>query len=212
MFTGIVEEVGTVTRIKTRHESMEINIQANAIMSDVKLGDSISISGVCLTVTDFTQDSFNVDVMPETFEATTMSKLVAGSSVNLERALAVGGRMGGHFVTGHVDGVGEIVAIVARDNAINYTIKLSRDMIKYCMFRGSVAIDGISLTIFGVDESSIKLALIPHTVKHTVLGQKKVGDKVNVECDMLSKYVANILKASTGKPIDKELLLQNGFM
>ncbi len=199
MFTGIIEEIGTIQSIKTKNEAMELSISANEVFSDIKLGDSIAINGVCLTVTKFEQDVFSVDVMPETFRATTMSTLNSGSSVNLERALSVGDRLGGHFVTGHVDGTGEITAITPCDNAINYMIKLDKELLRHCIFRGSIAVDGISLTIFEVTDSEIKLSLIPHTITHTTLGQKRVGETVNIESDMLSKHVANLLKTSVGQ-------------
>ena len=214
MFTGIIEQIGTINKISTKHQAMELSVltKAKVIMNDIRLGDSISINGTCLTVTGFNQDSFTVDVMPETFRATTMSLLKNGSKVNLERSLAVGSRMGGHFVTGHVDGTGEITSIKSVDNAINYLIKLEPSLLQYCIFKGSIAIDGVSLTIFVVNETSVGIALIPHTVSNTTLGNKKVGDKVNIECDMLSKYVANLVRQNLKTPINKELLHQNGFI
>lgn len=196
MFTGIIEEIGTIKKIAIKNEAMELHIKSNHILSDIKLGDSIAVNGVCLTVTSFGQDFFTVDIMPETFRATSMSTLVENSKVNLERALSIGDRLGGHFVTGHVDGTGEITSKEPIDNAVNYTIKINSELLKHCIYRGSIAIDGISLTIFGVSGDSIKLSLIPHTVTHTTLGQKMVGEKVNIECDMLSKHVANLLNSN----------------
>ncbi len=193
MFTGIIEEIGHIKKIATKNQAMELSIGATKILEDVKLGDSIAINGVCLTVTDFSKDSFSVDVMPETFRATSMATLSVGSPLNLERALAIGDRLGGHFVTGHVDGVAKITQIMPIDNAVNYTLEMDSELIKHCIFRGSIAVDGISLTIFGVTDNNIQLSLIPHTVSHTILGSKKVGEKVNIECDMLSKHVANII-------------------
>ena len=196
MFTGIIEEIGCVIGVITQNESIEFTIKAEKILAGLRLGDSIAVNGVCLTVTKFNQNSFNVDVMPETFRATTMASLEVGSSLNLERALSVGDRLGGHFVTGHIDGVGNITCITSCDNALNYTIKLDHTLLRHCIFRGSIAVDGISLTIFDVTENGIRLSLIPHTVSHTTLGCKKVGDIVNIECDMLSKHVANLLKSN----------------
>ena len=193
MFTGIIEEIGHIKQIATKNEAMELSVGATKILNDVKLGNSIAINGVCLTVTDFSKDSFSIDVMPETFRATTMAALTVGSPLNLERALAIGDRLGGHFVTGHVDGVAKITEIIPIDNAINYTLEMDGELIRHCIFRGSIAVDGISLTIFGVNDNNIQLSLIRHTVSHTILGSKKVGDKVNIECDMLSKHVANLI-------------------
>jgi riboflavin synthase len=213
MFTGIIEEIGQIKKITQNNQAMQLTITAKVIMSDIKLGDSIAINGVCLTVTSFNNDSFNVDVMPETFKATTTKLLNNGSGVNLERALAVGGRLGGHFVTGHVDGVGEIMQIAPLDNAITYEIKLNPSLLKHCIIKGSIALDGTSLTIFGVSKNSIKISLIPHTVKNTILGTKKVGDMVNIENDMLGKYVYNLTAANlTSQGINYEYLQQNGFV
>lgn len=213
MFTGIIEEIGKIKAIRQHKQAMQLTIEAVNIMSDIKLGDSISVSGVCLTVTNFGGQWFTVDVMPETFVATTLSIEKEGGLVNLERALAVGGRLGGHFVTGHIDGIGEIISITPLDNAVNYKIKLKDELLQYCVHKGSIAVDGTSLTIFGVDKTSIKIALIPHTVTNTVLGHKKVGSKVNIECDMLGKYVRSLLvKTDTDRIISQEFLTKHGFI
>ena len=193
MFTGIIQEIGYITDISTNNEAMQITIGATKVLEDVKLGDSIAVNGVCLTVTSFTKESFCIDVMPETFRATSMAGLTVGSPLNLERSLAVGDRMGGHFVTGHVDGIAKIVEKTPLDNAVYYTLEMDKELIKYCIMKGSIAVDGISLTIYGVTDNQIKLSLIPHTVIHTILGSKNVGDIVNIECDMLSKHVANLI-------------------
>ena len=193
MFTGIIQEIGYITDISTNNEAMQITIGATTVLEDVKLGDSIAVNGVCLTVTSFTKESFCIDVMPETFRATSMAGLTVGSPLNLERSLAVGDRMGGHFVTGHVDGIAKIVEKTPLDNAVYYTLEMDKELIKYCIMKGSIAVDGISLTIYGVTDNQIKLSLIPHTVIHTILGSKNVGDIVNIECDMLSKHVANLI-------------------
>ena len=194
MFTGIIEELGTIKSITTSGEVMQLNITANKVLADVKLGDSIAVNGACLTVTSFTKNMFSVDVMPETFRATSLSKLQVGSGVNLERSLAVGDRLGGHFVTGHVDGIGTITKITPCDNAQNYTISLDKELLKYCIYKGCITVDGTSLTIFGVNPDGVDLALIPHTLANSVIGSKKVGDIVNIECDMLGKYVANLMQ------------------
>ncbi len=212
MFTGIIEEIGTVSKVINKSEALELTIAAKQVLSDVKLGDSIAINGVCLTVTSFTASSFSVDVMPETFRATSLASIKNGAAVNLERALAVGGRMGGHFVTGHVDGTGEIIKIEPASNALNYTIRCDKSLLKYCILKGSIAVDGTSLTIFGLDSTTFQLALIPHTVKNSLLGQKKVGDRVNIECDMLGKYVVNMLQSHSETPINQTFLQQHGFI
>jgi riboflavin synthase len=219
MFTGIIEELGTIKSITTSGEGMQLNIMADKLLSDVKLGDSIAVNGACLTVTSFTNNMFSVDVMPETFRATSLSKLQVGSRVNLERALAVGDRMGGHFVTGHVDGVGVITKITLCDNAQNYTIRIDKELLKCCIYKGCITVDGTSLTIFGVNTDSINLAIIPHTVVNSVIGSKKVGDIVNIECDMLGKYVTNLMQSqvqlqanSSANNITPEMLLKNGFI
>ena len=219
MFTGIIEELGTIKSITTSGEGMKLNIMADIVLSDAKLGDSVAVNGACLTVTSFTNSMFSVDVMPETFRATSLSKLQVGSKVNLERALAVGDRMGGHFVTGHVDGVGTITKITPYDNAQNYTINIDKELLKYCVYKGCITVDGTSLTIFGVNPDSVNLAIIPHTVINSVIGSKKVGDIVNIECDMLGKYVANLIHHqaqlqvnSPAGDVTADILLKHGFM
>jgi riboflavin synthase len=191
MFTGIIEELGKMSSLKRNNHSLEIEIEAKLVLQQLKLGDSISVDGVCLTVTKFSNTKFNVDVMPETYKATTLSFLDVNKLVNLERSLLFGGRVSGHFVTGHVDGIGLIINKYHSENAVNYTIKVNSELLKYVTIKGSIAVDGISLTIFGVDynEQLIKIALIPHTVTHTTLGYKNIGDKVNIENDILGKYI-----------------------
>ncbi|MGC4378048.1 riboflavin synthase [Fictibacillus sp. Mic-4] len=208
MFTGIVEEIGSIRSIQKGHETIVLTIEAKAILTDVRLGDSIAVNGVCLTVTSFTGNQFTVDVMPETYRHTGLKELTSRSKVNLERAMAAGGRFGGHFVTGHVDGVGEIVSKKPEQNAIYYQIKLPEELAKYCMVKGSVAIDGTSLTIFEVNDDTVTVSLIPHTVSHTILGEKGKGDRVNIECDMLGKYVENFLTARQSKKETKSLLTE----
>lgn len=190
MFTGIIEEMGKVKRIRQNSaQAFEFDIEANQVMEDIKLGDSISVDGICLTVTKFNKNSFQVDVMPETVKATSIKKLNKDSEVNLERAMLASTRLGGHFVTGHVDGVGEIIDKKRAENAIYYTLEIPSDLNKYLINKGSVTIDGISLTVFGINKQKLTISLIPHTVEHTVLGKKVVGDLVNLECDLLAKHV-----------------------
>ncbi len=201
MFTGIVEEIGRIESVQQAGESIVMQIAASTVLKDVHLGDSIAINGVCLTVTSFTDAAFSVDVMPETFRATGLRHLGPNSSVNLERAMAANGRFGGHFVSGHVDGVGKITRVENIDNAVYYDIAIPRTLLLYFVEKGSVSIDGTSLTIFGLGEDTLTISLIPHTVEETVLGNKRVGDLVNIECDMLGKYIMKYLEQrNSSKP------------
>lgn len=215
MFTGIVEEVGTVKQIKQGSESLQLQINAKKILQDVNLGDSISVNGVCLTVTNFTESTFDMDIMPETFHHTALRHLKVGSKVNLERAMSANGRFGGHFVSGHVDGIGKIVHRETRDNAEYYKIQVSPELSKYMMLKGSVSVDGTSLTIFGIENDVFTISLIPHTQEATILSTKNVGDEVNIECDMLLKYVYQLLNGKeqgTTKGITLENLRDSGFL
>jgi len=190
MFTGIIEEMGTIKQIKTvSPQAIKLTVGAKKILTDVHLGDSISINGICLTVTDFNAEQFQVDVMPETIKSTSLSLLGEGSKVNLERSMPANGRFGGHFVSGHVDGTGKITKKVKQENSIYYTIELPENLAEYTLQKGSIAVDGISLTIFERSNHSFIISLIPHTVSETILGLKMEGDIVNIECDMFAKYV-----------------------
>ncbi|ARI75992.1 riboflavin synthase [Halobacillus mangrovi] len=215
MFTGIIEEIGKLKSVKSKTESLEIQITAKDILTDVRLGDSISINGVCLTVTAFTESTVSFDVMPETYRATNLHGLKQGSPVNLERAMAAGGRFGGHLVSGHIDGIGKIVSKKPESNAVYYEIELPEELIHYFVYKGSIAVDGTSLTVFGVEDHRVTISLIPHTMEHTVLGEKEPGDSVNIECDMIGKYVAHFLNGQQSeKPqsaITKQMLADNGF-
>lgn len=215
MFTGIVEEIGTLKSVKNKTEALEVSITARDILKDVKLGDSISINGVCLTVTDFTESAVSFDVMPETYRATNIHELKQGDPVNLERAMAAGGRFGGHLVSGHIDGIGKIVSKRPESNAVYYEIALSEELIHYFVYKGSIAVDGTSLTVFGVEDDKVTISLIPHTMEHTVLGEKGPGDRVNIECDMIGKYVAHFLngqkKEEPKSALSKQFLSDNGF-
>lgn len=202
MFTGIVEEVGSISTIYQKGESIILTINAKKILHDVRLGDSIAVNGVCLTVTSFNDKKFSVDVMPETFRATSLRSLKKGSKVNLERAMSAGGRFGGHFVSGHVDGIGVILSKKQKDNAVYYEIEAGRELLKYIILKGSISIDGTSLTVFGVSDNTFTISLIPHTRLETILGIKEEGDIVNLECDMLGKYVDHFLASRFGQVPD----------
>lgn len=201
MFTGIIEEVGTIQKIKPKGNTLALNIKAKKVLEDIKRGDSFAVNGVCLTVTEMTHDSFFVDVMPETFHSTSLSNLQQGSQVNLERAMGSNGRFGGHFVTGHVDTVGQIVKRETKENATYIDIQYPDEFNHLPLYKGSIAIDGTSLTLFGMSGNQLTLSIIPHTEKESVLGIKRIGDKVNIEFDMIGKYVYSFLN---GKPLTNQ--------
>lgn len=192
MFTGIVEEVGLIKEVKQRSErAISLHLAAKEVLSDVKLGDSIAVNGICLTVTSFSENEFTVDVMPETLKATSLYNVKAGDRVNLERSMQFHSRVGGHFVTGHVDTVGEITRKEKVENAIYFDILLPKPYMVYFIQQGSITVDGVSLTVFAVDRenSQVTISLIPHTLAVTTLGDRKLGDYVNVECDVLAKHI-----------------------
>lgn len=193
MFTGIIEEMGKVTNINQTNESFTIEIEAIELTKDIDVGNSISVNGICLTVTFFQNPRVTVDVMPETVKATNLQQVSKGSFVNLERSIPANGRFGGHFVSGHVDGTGEIIEKTPERNAVYYRIRTSEDVTRYVVMKGSVAVDGISLTVFGVTGDTFTISLIPHTLDATILGSKNTGDKVNIECDMIGKYIEKLL-------------------
>lgn len=214
LFTGIIEEIGTIEEVLARTQSLQLTIAASKVLEDVRLGDSIAVNGVCLTVTSFTAERFTVDVMPETFQDTSLSKVNRGSKVNLERAMAANGRFGGHFVSGHVDGVGVISGKKQVENALYVDITYPSELAPYLMPKGSVALDGTSLTIFYVSEKELTISLIPHTQEETILAGKAIGDSVNIECDMLAKYVERMMNRKAEKPasnVTMELLEKHGF-
>ncbi len=191
MFTGIVEEIGIVKSLTHLKNLSAIEIKAKKILKGTKLGDSIAIDGVCLTVIDIARDVFSFDLMKETLSATTLGSVKKDSKVNLERALRANGRFDGHFVTGHVDQVSAIKKIIAKKNLIELQIGLTKGLAKYFVPKGSVCVDGVSLTVGEVAKDYFSVYLIPFTKKVTTLGHKKVGDKVNVETDVLAKYILN---------------------
>lgn len=216
MFTGIIEEIGEIKSIKMGADSAVITIQARKVMEDIHIGDSIAMNGVCLTVTSHDRNSYSVDVMHETLRRTNLGQLKSGSKVNLERAMAADGRFGGHIVAGHVDDPGTITSMEKDDNAIWITVSTTPSVLRYIVEKGSITIDGISLTVARVDDKSFAVSVIPHTGAHTTLLDKKPGDTVNLETDMVGKYVEKLLfcekeekKASSG--ITMEFLQSHGF-
>ncbi len=218
MFTGIVEEVGEIRGIKKGEKSSILSIKANKVIEDVKLGHSICTNGVCLTVTNIYGNIFDADVMAETLRRSNLGELKVGSKVNLERALSAKGRFGGHIVSGHIDGVGKIVSLEKEDNAIWVTIEAKENILQYIVEKGSIAIDGISLTVAYVDDKVFKVSIIPHTGKETILLSKTSEDTVNLECDVIGKYVEKLLTFQSGKKVEKkdsineDFLKENGFL
>ncbi len=214
MFTGLVEEIGKVKSIVGTTKSAKITIEAERILEDIKLGDSISTNGVCLTITAFNHHSFSVDVMPETMRKSNLNYLKLGSYVNLERAMKIGDRFGGHLVSGHIDGVGRIRAFERDDNATWVSIEAPVKVLRYIVNKGSIAIDGISLTVAYIDDELFKISIIPMTKKETTLIKKRVGEQVNIECDMVGKYVEKFISLSEKKrksAIDMNFLIENGY-
>ena len=213
MFTGIIEELGTVGQMDRRPDSIKLTIQARKVLEGTQLGDSIAVNGVCLTVTSMTDSSFTADVMHETMRRSPLSDIKSGSKVNLERAMQVGGRLGGHIVSGHIDGVGHIARIAADGIARVITISIPKDMEPFIVEKGSIAIDGISLTVVSVGNSQFSVSIIPHTMANTTLIDKHPGAVVNLETDVIGKYVHSFTTAHTGKRsgITMETLLENGF-
>lgn len=217
MFTGIVEEIGEIKGIKNGEKSSNLIVKADKVLDKTKIGDSICTNGVCLTVTDINGDSFEADVMAETLRRSNLGKLSIGSKVNLERALSLETRLGGHIVSGHIDGIGEVISLVKEDNATWVSIKASKELLKYIVFKGSIAIDGISLTVAYVDSEIFKVSIIPHTGDETILLKKKCGETVNLECDVIGKYVEKLLglvskEESKKSSISEEFLRENGFL
>lgn len=213
MFTGIIEEIGTVKEIRHSGESSFIRIQADKIFSDMHIGDSIAVNGLCLTVTEFDNKIFRADVMNETLKRSSLGSLKNGSRVNLERAMSACGRFGGHIVSGHIDGTGIISDIKNDGIAIWYTITTKPEIMRYIVEKGSVAIDGISLTVARVTENNFSVSIIPHTAGNTILSYRKTGDTVNLENDIIGKYVEKfICPEKTESNISMGFLAENGFV
>lgn len=215
MFTGIIEELGSITAIEHGASCCRMSISAELIMQDIALGDSIAVNGVCLTADAVQKGSFTADVMPQTLRMTSLAKLQRGSRVNLERAMAANGRFGGHMVSGHIDGTGSIKAVQQEGNALLMQIAAQPEIISQLVEKGSVAVDGISLTIAELGAESFTLSLIPHTLQRTVLLDKRPGDIVNLECDIIGKYVRRLLEQGAAQnrqsKVDINFLSRHGF-
>lgn len=213
MFTGIIEEIGTVKEFSKGSNSALIKVECKnaGVNADIKLGDSIAIDGVCQTVTEFSSGSFSAQVSLETLNLTTFSKLKSGDKVNLERALTLSSRLGGHIVTGHVDGLAKVKNIQKLSDFYNIKFEIEKSLEKYIAKKGSIAINGISLTIADVVSNEFSVAVIPHTFENTNLNNLKTGDFVNLEVDILAKYVEKILSTNNNKDISENFLKENGF-
>lgn len=208
MFTGIIEEVGQLKNLRDGR----IEITCSKVLEDVKIGDSISANGICLTVVDFGEDFFAADVMPETLRKTSLAELNRGGFVNLERALKLGDRFGGHIVSGHIDGVGKILNIRAEGNALLIDVAAENFLLRQIAAKGSVALDGISLTVVDAVAESFSVSMIPHTREVTNFKSKRVGSPVNIETDILAKYVERLMNFKSTSDLTKELLEVNGFL
>ncbi len=214
MFTGIIEEVGTIKQIARGAHSATLTIRAQTVLEETKIGESIAVNGICLTVTRLSSDGFSADVMHETLNRSALAQLSIGSAVNLERAMPANGRFGGHIVSGHVDGIGYIAQIRRDDTAIWYTIHADPTLLRYVVKKGSITIDGISLTVAALDSKGFSVSTIPHTVSQTNLQQRREGDAVNLETDIIGKYIERLLhppQEEEKNTITREMLIKYGF-
>ena len=210
MFTGIVEGSGKVVRLSMKGADAVLEVEAGIDLNEVSLGDSIAVNGACLTVTSKTTKTFVADVSAESLSKTTLKHLKAGQTVNLEKSLRIGGFLGGHFVLGHVDGIGRILSRTQKSGSIIFVIEADDGLLRYIVEKGSVAIDGISLTVNRLEKGRFYVNIIPHTARYTTLSDKKEADQVNIETDILGKYVEKLLQSSRG--IDKDFLAEHGFI
>ncbi len=220
MFTGLVEEVGVVRALERRGRGGQLAVTAQKVLEGTRLGDSIAVSGACLTVIDLSRDGFTVDCMPETLSLTTLGSATRGTLVNLERSMQLGGRLGGHLVLGHVDAVAEVLAVQPKDTAWEITLSIPGAIRSCVAAKGSVAIDGISLTVIRVEARSFEIGIIPHTLQETTLKSVKVGQRVNLEVDVLARYVQRALLAreesedsetDSTRGLTEDLLRKQGF-
>ena len=215
MFTGIIEEVGTIKGVKRGRDSGILTVSASKVLEGTKIGDSIAVNGICLTVTSLTDNSFSADVMHETLNRSSLKGASVGMKVNLERAMPADGRFGGHIVSGHVDGTGSITSIRRDDNAVWFAVRPAAGLMHYIVEKGSVALDGISLTVAKVTADTFSVSIIPHTLDQTVLSFRKVGDDINIETDIIGKYVEKMIRKEDSPAgntcITEEFLARYGF-
>lgn len=212
MFTGIVEAVGSVREIKGADRGLSLRISVPDIFDDLKTGDSVAVDGVCLTAKVVNVDDFVADVSAETLSRTTLGKLRTGDKVNMERALRLSDRLGGHIVSGHIDGTARLQTKVKEGESVKLSFALGKDLLRYLINKGSIAIDGISLTVNEVDSGSFSVNIIPHTAEKTTLLDKRVGDEVNIEVDVIGKYVERLLGKGKESRINEGFLMEHGFM
>ncbi len=211
MFTGLIEEIGTIEKIQKHRGTLRFTISVEEVVKDLAIDDSVALNGVCLTVVEFSKSNFQVEAVEETLNKTTFGSLKNGSQINLERSLRFSDRMGGHFVQGHVDAVGEVAAVQRQEGGVLLSIKLPAHLLKYVISEGSIAIDGVSLTIARLKENQITISLIPHTLEKTTLANLKVADKVNIEVDLMGKYVERILTRPNQSKISEGWLEEMGY-
>lgn len=209
MFTGIIEEIGTVANIERGAKSSRITVSAERIFDDLKIGDSVSVNGMCATAAEISGNTFTADIMAESMRRTNLGDLKKGSRVNLERAMQLNGRFGGHIVSGHIDGTGVIISQRREDNAVWLTVGAAENIMRYIIEKGSVAIDGVSLTVASVYSDAFAVSIIPHTAGETTLLSKRTGEKVNLECDIVGKYIERFTSGQRGITLD--FLKENGF-
>ena len=214
MFTGIIEEIGNIKEIKNTGINNSLTISCTKLLEDIKLGDSIAVNGICLTVSKFDNKSFTADVMPVTIQKSNLRNCRSGEFINLERALQLESRIGGHLVSGHIDGTGKIISITKYENAIIFKIQIDPELRKYMIPEGSICIDGISLTIAELERNHLTVSIIPETMQNTILKYKKIDDTVNIESDMVGKYLYNFLQdqGKTKSNISMKFLAENGFI
>lgn len=213
MFTGIVRGVGRVLRLERRGGDVRLQVEAGALgVDDVQLGDSIAVAGACLTVVEWREGSVGFDVSVETLSRTTLGRLAAGDPVNLEPALRLADRLGGHLVSGHVDGVGTVVSIVADARSRRWTFELPPALQRYVAGKGSICIDGVSLTVNEVAGQRFGVNLVPHTVENTTFQGRRAGDAVNIEVDLLARYVERLLRSDEAPPLDEAFLKRHGYV
>ncbi|MCP1224622.1 riboflavin synthase [Sebaldella sp. S0638] len=211
MFTGLIEEIGKISDIKNKSQGLKIKIEADKVIENVNIGDSIAVNGVCLTVTEYSKNSFTADAMYETINRSNLKRLRPGDRVNLEKSLTLSKPLGGHLVTGDVECEGEIMSVEVNGIARHYKIKMDKKYMKYVVEKGRITLDGASLTVIDAENDTFSVSLIPHTIENIILGSKKSGDLVNIETDLFAKYVEKILNSEKETGLTQEFLSKNGF-